>query len=128
MSQIHGLILTDDLYESIWAELWLVYQIAENNHFWQIIVFCCFFSTFHWVHSNLKGVSYFYWQNKYSNLKTTGHIKPKSSCELNSCRAYSLLNICHCGFKASESELKEKAINLSRKSENRKTNNFCQKY
>ena len=45
MSQKQGLILTDDLYESIRAELWLVYQIPENNHFWQIIVFC--FSTFH---------------------------------------------------------------------------------
>ena len=29
------------------------------------------------VHSNSKEVSYLLWQNKYSNLKTTGHIKPK---------------------------------------------------
>ena len=47
MSQKQGLILTDDLYESIRAELWLVYQIPQNNHFWQIIVFCFCFSTFH---------------------------------------------------------------------------------
>ena len=29
------------------------------------------------VHSNSKGVSYLYWQNRYPNLKTTCHIKLK---------------------------------------------------
>ena len=35
------------------------------------------FATFRRVRSNSKGVFYFSWQNKYSNLKATGHIKPK---------------------------------------------------
>ena len=51
------------------------------------------FATFRRVHSNLKEVSYLPWQNKYSNLKTTCHIKPKFSCQLNSSSTYSLQNI-----------------------------------
>ena len=34
-------------------------------------------ATFLRVHSNSKEVSYLPWQNKYPNLKTTCHIKPK---------------------------------------------------
>ena len=34
-------------------------------------------TTFVRVHSNSEEVSYLYWQNTYSNLKTTCHIKLK---------------------------------------------------
>ena len=38
------------------------------------IIVACNFSRFHW---NSKEVSYFSWQKKYPNLKTTCHIKLK---------------------------------------------------
>ena len=40
-------------------------------------------ATFRRVHSNSKEVSHQPWQNKYSDLKTTCHIKPKNFSKTN---------------------------------------------
>ena len=48
----------------------LIYKIAEDS---------CHFPTFRWVDSDVKIVFYLPWKNKYSNLKTTCHIKSKFS-------------------------------------------------
>ena len=51
---------------------WFHYGLFTNSP--DIIVACDFFFRVHW---NSKVVSYLPWQNKYPNLKTTCHIKPK---------------------------------------------------
>ena len=56
-------------YEPIRTRLWLVYKISESKSRSRL-------------HSNAVEVSYLFWQNYYSNLKTSCHVKPKFLCEI----------------------------------------------
>ena len=57
-------------------------------------------ATFRRVHSNSKEVSHQPWQNKYSDLKTTCHIKPKNFSKTpGEVIPGEIPNICCCGFK-----------------------------
>ena len=60
------------IFRKIWANKSLFMACLQDCQKWLS------FATFRPVHSNLKEVSYILWQNKYSNLKTPCHIKPKS--------------------------------------------------
>ena len=53
-------------YKPMIVWLWLVYKIYQELPL---------LGTFFQVHSNLKEVSYLFWQNIYPDLKTTCHIK-----------------------------------------------------